>query len=74
MTFHETIAALDNVRHSSPMSSEFYVENVAFQQAAIEELERRAFAVTAMHSIKDKRLGSAWAARYIKNRTVNFAM
>ena len=35
--------ALDNVRQSSIMSSEFFVENVAFQQAAIEEMERRAF-------------------------------
>ena len=29
------------------MSSEFFVEAVAYQQAAIEEMERRAFSVTA---------------------------
>ena len=54
------------------MSSEFFVEAVAFQQAAIEEMERRAFAVTAMHPIKDKRARLRVAARYIKNGAVNF--
>jgi hypothetical protein len=36
------------------MSSEFFVEAVAYRQAAIEEMERRAFIVQAMHPIKDK--------------------
>ena len=48
------------------MSSEFFVEAVAYQQAAIEEMERRAFAVTPMHPIKDKRARLRVAARYIK--------
>src|SRR6202521_6048201 len=64
--------ALDDVRHSTPMSSEFYVEAVAFQLAAIQELERRAFPVTPMHPIKDKRARLRVAARYIKNGTVKF--
>jgi predicted phage terminase large subunit-like protein len=72
MSFHDTMDALDNVRHSTPMSSEFFVEAVAYQQAAIEELERRAFAVTPMHPIKDKRARLRVAARYIKNGTVKF--
>jgi hypothetical protein len=55
MTFSETMETLNNVRHSSVMSSQLFVEAVAYQQAAIEELERRAFAVTPMHPIKDKR-------------------
>jgi hypothetical protein len=66
MTFSETMEALDNVRHSTTMSSEFFVEAVAYQQAAIEEMERRAFAVQAMHPIKDKRARLRVAARYIK--------
>jgi predicted phage terminase large subunit-like protein len=45
---------------------------VAYQQAAIEELERRAFSVQAMHPIKDKRARLCVAARYIKNGTVRF--
>jgi predicted phage terminase large subunit-like protein len=72
MTFSQTMEALDGVRRGTPMSSEFYVEAVAYQQAAIEELERRAFAVQAMHPIKDKRARLRVAARYIKNGTVKF--
>ena len=72
MAFHDTMNALGDVRHSSPMSSEFFVEAVAYQQAAIEEMERRAFAVTPMHPIKDKRARLRVAARYIKNGTVKF--
>jgi len=40
--------------------------------AAVQELERRAFSVTAMHPIKDKRARLRVAARYIKNGTVLF--
>jgi hypothetical protein len=63
MTFSETMDTLDNVRKSSLMSSEFFVEAVAYQQAAIEEMERRAFSVQAMHPIKDKRARLRVAAR-----------
>jgi phage terminase large subunit-like protein len=73
MSFHDTMDSLDNVRRSSLMSSEFFVEAVAYQQAAIEELERRAFAVAPMHPIKDKRARLRVAARYIKNGTVKFS-
>jgi predicted phage terminase large subunit-like protein len=72
MTFHDTMDTLDNVRKSSVMSSEFYVEAVAYQQVAIEEMERRAFSVQAMHPTKDKRARLRVAARYIKNGTVKF--
>jgi hypothetical protein len=72
MTFSDTMEALDNIRHSSNMSSEFFVEAVAYQQAAIEEMERRAFAVQAMHPIKDKRARLRVAARYIKMGVVKF--
>src|SRR3954452_15863836 len=54
------------------MSSEWFVASVAYQAAAIEEMERRAFAVTAVHPIKDKRARLRVAARYIKNGTVKF--
>lgn len=72
MGFHETMDTMDNIRHGSPMSGEWFVEAVAYQQAAIEELERRAFPVTPMHPIKDKRARLRVAARYIKNGTVKF--
>jgi hypothetical protein len=55
MSLSETMDALNSIRQSSVMSSQFFVEAVAYQRAAIEEFERRAFAVAAMHPIKDKR-------------------
>jgi hypothetical protein len=36
---------------------------VAYQQVAIEEMERRAFSVQAMHPIKDKRARLRVAAK-----------
>ena len=57
---------------SYTMSSEFFVEAVAYQQAAIEEMERRAFSVQATHPIKDKRARLRVAARYIKMGVVKF--
>lgn len=72
MTFTQTMEALENVRRSTNMSCEFYVEAVAYQAAAIEEMERRAFSVSAMHPIKDKRARLRVAARYIKTGVVKF--
>jgi predicted phage terminase large subunit-like protein len=54
------------------MSSEFFVEAVAHQQVAIEEMEREAFTVQAMHPIKDKRARLRVAARYLKNGVLRF--
>lgn len=72
MNFSQTMEALDNIRHSTNMSCEFYVEAVAYQQVAIEEMERRAFNVQAMHPVKDKRARLRVAARYIKLGIVKF--
>lgn len=72
LTFTQTMKTLDNIRSSTNMSSEFFVEAVAYQQAAIEEMERRAFSVQAMHPIKDKRARLRVAARYIKLGIVKF--
>jgi len=71
MTFSETMEALDNVRKSNAMSSEFFVEAVAYQQAAVEEMERRAFSAQ-VHPIKDKRARLRVAPRYIKMGVVKF--
>ncbi len=72
MTFNDTMVTLEHIRDSTRMSSEFYVEAVAFQQVAIEEMERRGFAVTAMRPMKDKRARLRVAARYIKLGVVKF--
>jgi hypothetical protein len=47
-----------------------FVEAVAYWQAAIEEMERRAFSVPT--TIKDKRARLRAAARYIKTGVVKF--
>jgi hypothetical protein len=72
MGFHDTINNFDDLRRSTTMSTEWYVESVQYQVAAIEEMERRAFAVTPMRPIKDKRARLRVAARYIKNGMVKF--
>lgn len=48
------------------------VEAGAYQQAAVEEMARRVFAVHVMHPIKDKRARLRVAARYIKTGVVKF--
>ncbi len=50
----------------------WFVEDVAYQKAAIQEMERNLLAVIAVKPIKDKRARLRVAARYIKNGTVVF--
>jgi predicted phage terminase large subunit-like protein len=50
----------------------FFVEDVAYQKAAIQEMERNLIAVIAVKPIADKRARLRVAARYIKNGTVLF--
>jgi phage terminase large subunit-like protein len=72
MGFHDTMEAFNDLRHSTQMSTEWFVEDTQYQHAAIEEMERRAFSVRGMRPIKDKRSRLRVAARYIKNGTVKF--
>ncbi len=50
----------------------WFVEDVAYQKAAIQEMERNLLAVVAVKPIADKRARLRVAARYIKNGTVMF--
>lgn len=50
----------------------FFVEDVAYQKAAIQEMERNMMAVIAIKPIADKRARLRVASRYIKNGTVLF--
>lgn len=50
----------------------WFVESVAYQKAAIQEMERAGMAVIAVTPISDKRARLRVAARYIKNGTVVF--
>ena len=45
MSLTEAMHALDDICHSTRMSNEFFVGAVAYQQAAIEKMERRGFEV-----------------------------
>jgi predicted phage terminase large subunit-like protein len=72
LTFHGAMGEFEQIRRSTNMSTEWFVEATQYQQAAVEEMERRAFAVTGMHPIKDKRARLRIAARYIKLGIVKF--
>lgn len=50
----------------------WFVEDIAYQKAAIQEMERNMMAVVAVRPIADKRARLRVAARYIKNGTVLF--
>lgn len=50
----------------------WFVEDVAYQKAAIQEMERAGMAVIAVKPLADKRARLRIAARYIKNGTVLF--
>lgn len=50
----------------------FFVEDVAYQKAAIQEMERRMMPVTPMRPLQDKRARLRVAARFVKNGTVLF--
>ncbi len=50
----------------------WFVEDVAYQKAAIQEMERNLLAVIAVKPIADKRARLRVASRYIKNGTVMF--
>lgn len=50
----------------------WFVEDVAYQKAAIQEMDRAGMAVVAVKPITDKRARLRVAARYIKNGTVLF--
>lgn len=50
----------------------WFVEDVAYQKAAIQEMERNMLAVVSVKPLKDKRARLRVAARYIKNGTVLF--
>ena len=72
MNFATTMDAFTDIQHSTKMWQRWFVEDVMYQRAAVEELERRGFDVVRMHPVHDKRSRLRVAARYIKNGTVMF--
>jgi predicted phage terminase large subunit-like protein len=71
LSFHETIETTKAMSVANPFSI-FFVESVAYQKAAIEEMERALLPVTAMIAGSDKRARLRAVAVYIQNGTIVF--
>ena len=70
-TFHQMLEYMKTVPESGGQHIMF-VEDVAFQKAAIQEMERASLPVVPLRPIADKRARLRVAAIYIKNGTVKF--
>ena len=71
LSFHETIETTKAMAVANPFSI-FFVEDVQYQRAAIEEMERAMLPVTAMRAGGDKRARLRAIAIYIQNGTIVF--
>ena len=71
LSFHETMETAKAMAVANPFSM-FFVESVAYQKAAIEEMERALLPVIAMSAGADKRARLRAVAVYIQNGTVVF--
>lgn len=71
LTFHETIE-IARAKNMVRSGRTFYVEDVAYQKAAIQEMTRNLIPVVAIHPITDKRARLLSIAPYIQNGTVVF--
>jgi predicted phage terminase large subunit-like protein len=71
LSFHETIETTKAMSVANPFSI-FFVEDVQYQRAAIEEMERSLLPVIAMRAGGDKRARLRAIAIYIQNGTVVF--
>lgn len=75
LTFNETIERMKLVRQGLNVygaGGTFYIEDVAYQKAAIQEAQRNMLAVVPMKAVADKRARFKTAAIYIENGTVKF--
>jgi len=74
LTFHKTLGKVLDI-HENPEFGPwhtYFVEDVAYQKAAIQEMERYGLDVKAMRPLGDKAARLQVAANYIKNGTVLF--
>lgn len=72
LDFRETLEAIEFRWQASPGSHTFFVEDVGYQKAAIQELERALVPVEPVTPGTDKRSRLTVAAYYIKNGIVLF--
>lgn len=71
LSFHETIETTKAMSLTNPFGM-FFVEDVQYQRAAIEEMERALLPVIAMRAGSDKRARLRAIAIYIQNGTIVF--
>lgn len=72
MNFEETITELVTLNSVMPHGTKFYPEKVAYQQAAIEIMEKNGLTCVPMPSVTDKRSRAIAAMFYVKNGRVLF--
>jgi len=72
VTFHEFMQYVRVIPGDRGGAHMFYVEDVGYQKAAIQEMERMLLPVQAMKPTSDKRSRLQVVAQYIKNGTVVF--
>jgi predicted phage terminase large subunit-like protein len=74
LTFHETIEQMKSIHIAMRLYAHptFYIEDVAYQKAAIQEANRHMLSVQAMKAGGDKRARLRTAATYIQNGVVLF--
>jgi phage terminase large subunit-like protein len=72
VTFHEFLKKVRSIPSEIGGANIFFVEDVAYQKAAIQEMERAMLPVVPMKPTTDKRSRLQVVAPYIKNGTVLF--
>jgi phage terminase large subunit-like protein len=72
VTFHNFMQRVRNIPGELKGANIFFVEDVAYQKAAIQEMERMMLPVVPMKPTTDKRSRLQVIAPYIKNGTVQF--
>lgn len=72
MTFEETIATAVEINEIMPHGTKFYPEKVAYQQAAIEIMEKNGLRCVPMSSVNDKKSRLIAACFYVKTGRVLF--
>jgi phage terminase large subunit-like protein len=72
VTFHETMKKVRSIPGERGGANLFFVEDVGYQKAAIQEMERAMLPVIPMKPTTDKRSRLQVVAPYIKNGTVLF--
>ena len=74
LSLAETVETSRHVLRTLPAGSKLFVENVAYQAAAIEEMAKKNMPVVGLRPITDKRARLETAAIYIKNGQVRFPL